>query len=317
MPDTIRKSLYEDFEAFVRSSVVYDYFYLLEHLMSELMRFYETFVKTSPEVNSILNAICTKTISEELGTNLNKLERLMSKQLTQNDVSDCMKKLLSQEWHKNIKAFLQKYAKKPFKLDRLTLLQDVFGFNLTTALATEVQWKNACIESLGQADFYHQQIATRIERNAKALAHHYKPIHNVVTFDALVMLTIWAYAHDDYSFDDDSHERILAYGNFEHDYTIFKALANTHTSIHIAYIDFGLPRTTDLILLYIKPEKESHSFGVVFREGNLELSMMRTSGSISDNHGNLLKDVVSHDAPEMRMLVVQKEEEEEYESDDY
>lgn len=292
-------SLIENYEAFLRAPAVFDYFFLVGNLTTLLAYFYETSVKNASDMNAAISSVYSIRYDDRksIATEMTKLERLMGKAMIRAETNESFKDIVTSQWRKNIKALFEN-KKKSLAMDRVTLLEEVFEFNLTgRAEQHELYWSGVILEALGERDFYHQQIVRRLEQNATALARHYAIIRNVVCFKALVTLTIWSNAHEGHTFNGDSDTGILVYGDFARDYTVFKALAIKNTSIQLAYIDFGLSRHSDATTLHIKSDKDTRVFDDVFRTGVLELSAMIHATGISNERAQLLADIAEQEKP--------------------
>lgn len=311
-------SLIENYEAFLRAPAVFDYFFLVGNLTTLLAYFYEVSVKNSSEMNAAISSIFSIRYDDRksMATEMTKLERLMGKAMIRAETNESFKDIVTSQWRKNIKALFEN-KKKSLAMDRVTLLEEVFEFNLTgRAEQHELYWSGVILDALGERDFYHQQIVRRLEQNAIALARHYAIIRNVVCFKSLVTLTIWSYAHKDHTFGGDS---ILVYGDFTRDYKVFKALAIKNTTIQLAYIDFELSRHSDTITLHIKSDKDTRVFDDVFRTGVLELSAMIHATGISNERTQLLADLAEQEKPNKQKtrLSISTSEDEDDDDDDY
>lgn len=310
-------SLVEHYDVFMQSPAVFDYFFLMGNLTSLLAHFYESDVKNAPDVAATLHSVCSisdrKSIASEMSVHLNKLERLMSKQMTRTEANESFRTLVVAQWRRRIKEYLDVPSRPT---DRITVLEEVFGFNLTNQPERHEQlWSEVILESLGQRDFYHQEIVRRLEPTAATLARHFATIRNVVTFKPLVMLTIWSYAHNDCIGDGGDEHALMGYGDFAADYRIFKALTLKNTPVHLTYIDFALPRHADAIILHMKSDKEGRAFDDLFRSGVLELSEMIPATTIAPEYLSLLQTIAESDAKKPSLLLDNTSTEEE--DDDY
>lgn len=312
-------SLIENYEAFLRAPAVLDHFFLVGNLTTLLTHFYETCVKSSPEMNATLNYICsTRDMDRKsMATEMIKLVRLMNKAMIRVEMNESFRIVVTSQWHKNITTYIENTKKRALEMDRITLLEEVFEYNLTgRAEGHELYWSEVILDALGEQDFYHQQIVRRLEQNAVLLARHYATIRNVVCFKALVILTIWSYAHKGHTFDDDAMH-LLVYGDFMRDYRVFKALAIKNTSIHLAYIDFELSRHSDAITLHIKSDKDGRVFDDIFRSGVIELSAMIHSTGISNERTQLLNDIAEQEKPSKKKTHLLNSESEDDDDDEY
>lgn len=255
-------SLESHFERFLSSPVVSAYYALVPGISNELDHVRMQYANND-EIVSLLDKMQKKQDSlKEMPILFGRLQELVLRLMGLNDVKgddfvarnsvDVMRKY----WETQFKQYMNK-GRVGRPLTTLLVLEDLLGLRLTGDKDQyDARWADAVWRYLQDQDHHHMQVIAMLDETEKELHSLYSEMNNVVSFKALVILTMWrlahrptkdgpipSIAHSLKAANTDEQDWTLAYGTLTVDYPQFLTLLyhgwqGRPVHVNLYYIDF-------------------------------------------------------------------------------
>ena len=196
-------SLESYFERFVSSPVVAAYYALVPGISNELDHVRQQYASKS-EITSIISKLQKiQDTPKELAPLFVKLQDQILTVMGLGDLRDddfvgrSSAAVMKKYWHSQFKQYVNKgrgSSNKP--LTSFLILEELLGLRLTGDKDEyDSRWASLVWRYLEEQDHYHMQVISLLDETEKELDAIYFDLHNLVSFKALVILTMWRLAH--------------------------------------------------------------------------------------------------------------------------